>query len=212
MNVPSHLSLPKALLHSSRHGHTGRSNCEVLAICGLLFVLGLPTLRAADPSGLVDTLSLGNARDATTATLSLTTTAELPHPYILHTPARWQEVRENVKNYPWAKAAQDEYVQQAAKWTVPQDHPAAPQRSGRHHGTVPVPHRKRKRPDGLRHRVGAHPRPTDAEKIALSCGGFLIHQGVTAKPCAAATRVLCRRGTSSSTSPWPTIWRSIPAC
>ena len=56
---------------------------------------------------------------ATASTLVLTTTAELPHPYILHTPARWQEVREKVKNYPWAKAAQDEYVAQAERWTVP---------------------------------------------------------------------------------------------
>jgi hypothetical protein len=57
---------------------------------------------------------------ATAATLSFTTTAELPHPYILHTPARWQEVREKVKNYPWAKSAQDDYARQAAQWNVPE--------------------------------------------------------------------------------------------
>ena len=64
--------------------------------------------------------AIANGDAATASTLVFTTTATLPHPYILHTPARWQEVRDKVKNYPWAKAAQDEYVQQAERWTVPE--------------------------------------------------------------------------------------------
>jgi hypothetical protein len=64
--------------------------------------------------------AIANGDAAVAATLSFTTAAELPHPYVLHTPARWQEVRDKVINYPWAKAAQDEYVQQAAKWNVPE--------------------------------------------------------------------------------------------
>jgi hypothetical protein len=64
--------------------------------------------------------AIANGDAATAATLAFTTAAELPHPYILHTPARWQEVRAKVRDYPWAKTAQDDYVEQAAKWTVPE--------------------------------------------------------------------------------------------
>ena len=69
-------------------------------------------------------MATANGDAALAATLSLTTTAELPHPYILHTPARWQEVRDKVKNYPWAKQSQDEYVHQAEKWNVAGNRPA----------------------------------------------------------------------------------------
>jgi hypothetical protein len=64
--------------------------------------------------------AVANGDAATAGTLAFTTAVELPHPYILHTPARWQEVREKVARYPWAKAAQDEYVQRAEKWRVPE--------------------------------------------------------------------------------------------
>jgi hypothetical protein len=57
--------------------------------------------------------------DKTTA-LTFITARALPHPYILHTAAAWQEIRDNVKKYPWARAAQDEYVAAAEKWQVPE--------------------------------------------------------------------------------------------
>jgi hypothetical protein len=60
----------------------------------------------------------GNAAEA--SQLSFITTSELPHPYILHAPARWQEVREKVRKYPWAKEAQEAFVAAAEKWQVPQ--------------------------------------------------------------------------------------------
>lgn len=49
--------------------------------------------------------AIANGDAATAATLSFTTASEVPHPSILHTPARWQEVREKVKKYPWAREA-----------------------------------------------------------------------------------------------------------
>ena len=51
--------------------------------------------------------------------LKLITTRQLPHPYILHDASRWQEVRDKVAKYDWAKAAQDKIVKQAATWKVP---------------------------------------------------------------------------------------------
>ncbi|MEM7385621.1 MAG: hypothetical protein AAF514_11815 [Verrucomicrobiota bacterium] len=34
----------------------------------------------------------------------------LPHPYLVHTPERWQAVREKVENHPWAKTALRRYT------------------------------------------------------------------------------------------------------
>jgi hypothetical protein len=67
---------------------------------------------------IVKAISNGDATSA--QSVRLITTSELPHPYILHTPARWQDVREKVKNLEWAKAAQDVYVKQADRWNVPE--------------------------------------------------------------------------------------------
>ena len=58
------------------------------------------------------------------ATLPLTTAREIGGPSILHTAAEWETVRENVKQYDWARADQAEIVRDADKWTVPT--PAVP--------------------------------------------------------------------------------------
>ncbi len=64
--------------------------------------------------------AVANGDGATAATLTLTTTRELPHPYVLHTPARWDEVRAKVRDYPWAKEQQDAFVKTADGWNVPE--------------------------------------------------------------------------------------------
>jgi hypothetical protein len=64
--------------------------------------------------------AVANGNGEKAATVTLITAHALPHPYILHTPAAWQEIRDNVKKYPWAKAAQDDYVSQGEKWQVPE--------------------------------------------------------------------------------------------
>jgi hypothetical protein len=64
--------------------------------------------------------AIPNGDAAAAATLSFITVNQLPHPYILHTPARWQEVREKIKQFPWAKAAADKYIATADAWNVPQ--------------------------------------------------------------------------------------------
>ena len=50
---------------------------------------------------LLQAIPNGNA--AAAQRLSFITTSELAHPYILHTAARWQEVRDKVRHYAWAK-------------------------------------------------------------------------------------------------------------
>jgi hypothetical protein len=52
--------------------------------------------------------------------LTLITASALPAPNILHTAARWQEVRDKVAKNEWAKKSQQEYVDLADKWVVPQ--------------------------------------------------------------------------------------------
>jgi hypothetical protein len=64
--------------------------------------------------------AIANGNGDKAATVTFITARALPHPYILHTPAAWQEIRDNVKKYPWAKAAQDDYLNQAEKWQVPE--------------------------------------------------------------------------------------------
>src|ERR1039457_4878457 len=59
--------------------------------------------------------------DAATATkLEFITTSEVPHPYIFHTAARWQEVRNKVAKYDWAKESQADTVRRAENWRVPE--------------------------------------------------------------------------------------------
>jgi hypothetical protein len=65
-------------------------------------------------------LAVPNGDAAKASRLSLVTAAELPHPYILHTPERWREVKEKVARHPWAKAAQDDLVKIADDWKVPE--------------------------------------------------------------------------------------------
>jgi hypothetical protein len=64
--------------------------------------------------------AVANGDAMTAATIEFTTGCELPAPYLLHTPARWDEVRQKVKAYAWAKEAQEEIVRRADKWRVPE--------------------------------------------------------------------------------------------
>lgn len=63
--------------------------------------------------------AIANGEAARAAQLKFITTAEVPHPYILHTWARWQEVRDKVKNYSWARESADELIRRARAWHVP---------------------------------------------------------------------------------------------
>ncbi|MBP8777602.1 MAG: hypothetical protein KBH23_06420 [Bacteroidaceae bacterium] len=52
--------------------------------------------------------------------IELTTLSHLPHPYILHTPIRWQEIKEKVAHYEWAQKELDKLIAIADKWVVPE--------------------------------------------------------------------------------------------
>lgn len=59
--------------------------------------------------------------DAASATqLKFITTSVVPNPFILQSAARWQEVREKVGKFSWAKEKADEVIQKAADWRVPE--------------------------------------------------------------------------------------------
>lgn len=63
--------------------------------------------------------AIGNGNAANAAQLKFITTSVLPHPYIIHTAEQWQQVRDKVKKYHWAKARQDEILYRADNWNVP---------------------------------------------------------------------------------------------
>jgi hypothetical protein len=64
--------------------------------------------------------AIANGDASSAQKITFVTVSELPHPYILHTSSGWQEVRDKVKNYSWAKDGQDAYVQTAQRWRVPE--------------------------------------------------------------------------------------------
>ena len=64
--------------------------------------------------------AIANGDAGHAAQIKFITTSEVPHPYLLHTSARWQEVRDKVLKYPWAKERADEYIQKANDWHVPE--------------------------------------------------------------------------------------------
>jgi len=57
---------------------------------------------------------------ASASQLQFITTCEVPHPFILHTAAGWQEVRDKVAKYDWAKAQLADIVKKAGAWQVPE--------------------------------------------------------------------------------------------
>lgn len=83
------------------------------------------TVKVSDrvpPGGHEDQVlqAIGNGDAAEASRLKFITTSELPHPYILHTPAGWQEVRDKAAKYVWASKAQADVVHKAAAWRVPE--------------------------------------------------------------------------------------------
>ncbi|MEI6078657.1 MAG: hypothetical protein WCS94_23975, partial [Verrucomicrobiota bacterium] len=63
--------------------------------------------------------AIGNGDAATATQLKFVTASEVPHPFIFHTAARWQEIRDKVAKYDWARAQQEEILKRAANWKVP---------------------------------------------------------------------------------------------
>jgi hypothetical protein len=64
--------------------------------------------------------AVANGDAANAANLKFITTSEVPHPFLLHTPERWQAVHEKMAKYPWAKERADEIIKSATEWQVPQ--------------------------------------------------------------------------------------------
>jgi hypothetical protein len=64
--------------------------------------------------------AIANGEAARATQIKFITTAQVPHPYIFHTPGRWQEVREKVQKYTWAKESADKLIGQARAWRVPE--------------------------------------------------------------------------------------------
>ncbi|HLP76607.1 MAG TPA: hypothetical protein VK327_06755, partial [Candidatus Paceibacterota bacterium] len=64
--------------------------------------------------------AIANGDAATARQVRFVTTTSVPNPFILHTPSRWQEVRERIAKYPWAKEKADEFIRIARDWRVPE--------------------------------------------------------------------------------------------
>lgn len=64
-------------------------------------------------------VAIANGDGADSSQISFITVSDLPHPFVLHTPARWQEVRDKIEKYSWAKEDLDGYLKTADAWKVP---------------------------------------------------------------------------------------------
>lgn len=63
--------------------------------------------------------AVANGDAANAGQLKFITTSQVPSPFILHNAARWQEVRDKIAKYPWAKERADEIIRKATEWKVP---------------------------------------------------------------------------------------------
>jgi len=64
--------------------------------------------------------AIGNGDASHASQLRFVTASEVSHPFLLHTSARWQEVRDKIAKYPWAREQADAAIKQAEEWQVPQ--------------------------------------------------------------------------------------------
>ncbi|MBW8865261.1 MAG: hypothetical protein JF609_10145, partial [Verrucomicrobia bacterium] len=64
--------------------------------------------------------AIGNGDASHANQIRFVTTSEVSHPFLLHTSARWQEVRDKIAKYPWAREQADTAIKQAEEWQVPQ--------------------------------------------------------------------------------------------
>jgi hypothetical protein len=63
--------------------------------------------------------AIANGDAANASQLKFVTTSRVPNPFILHNAARWQEVRDRIAKYPWAREKADEIIKKATDWKVP---------------------------------------------------------------------------------------------
>ena len=151
--------------------------------------------------------AIGNGDAAEAAQLKFITTSEVPHPFILHTPARWREVREKAAKYPWARERADEIIKTATEWQVPEV--ADPrQGAGRHLRAVCFPHADGKRFAGLRLRVPVDRRQkVRRENRAVSAPAFRSDQRLSGNAARLQPERWCRKAIGSRTSRSLTTWR-----
>ena len=76
-------------------------------------------LSATIPPGGHEKQVIGATTPSGRSELTLITASELPHPYVMHTPGRWEDVREKIPKYSWAGKSRDEYIARAERWNVP---------------------------------------------------------------------------------------------
>ena len=75
-----------------------------------------------NPEGARETQQIeatANGNSTATENIEFTTISSLSHPNVLHTSKGWNEVRDKLKQYDWAKKALADYEKLAQEWKVP---------------------------------------------------------------------------------------------
>ena len=128
--------------------------------------------------------AIANGAANQAAQVKFITTSEVPHPYLFHTATRWQEVRDKVAKYPWAREKSDEYIRKAQAWQVPEIADPA------------------KAPDDT---YGPYVFVTATENDLLAAG---YTWQLTRNPAFAEKVALCLRRVSDPARGYPVTWRA----
>ena len=81
------------------------------------------TLPSSLPEGSRENqkiIAIPNGRGSASASIELTSAVALPYPNIIFTNNKWDEVRDKIKKYDWAKDGLAEYETKARQWKVPE--------------------------------------------------------------------------------------------
>ncbi|UXP32614.1 alginate lyase family protein [Reichenbachiella agarivorans] len=70
--------------------------------------------------------AVANGQGAAGVSLELTTAVTVPHPNIVFTTPKWEEVKNKISQYEWAKQGLETYESKASKWKVPEIATALP--------------------------------------------------------------------------------------
>jgi hypothetical protein len=98
----------------------------------------LVNVPAILPSGIREKQvlkAIANGKGSAAVTIEFNTAVAVPYPNIFFTSEKWQEVRDKIENYDWAKAQVPDYEAKAQKWKVPEvatDGPSRDYQFGQH--------------------------------------------------------------------------------
>lgn len=147
-------------------------------------VVSVPDMLPQGVREKQELMAITNGKGGALARLELTTAVAIPAPNIVFTADKWQEVRDKIVQYDWAKKGAQEYERKAQAWEVPQVDPNPPTRD---------------------YQFGQHLFHERDANAMYNCA--IAYQVTTDKKYAAKCALFLKR-LSSPVDGYPTTWRA----